>query len=131
MICEIIFCNTTCGIFSIFCCSHFTNNFVVWNIFSELQNRQFILKTHLFLKFLQNILKILSTQISWRDFFSKKSFLMTWSFLQDYFGHQNKNHSFEHHFLQYIYIYYTYITYIYIYIYIYISHLNIYSNVMI
>ena len=71
-----IFFKTVCGISLIFCRSRFMNNFVVNSNFLEPWNHQKlnIWRPIYFENFPHTGLKILSIQISWKDFFLKKAF---------------------------------------------------------
>ena len=87
MICEIIVSKTVCGIFLFFCQSRFIKNFMGKNNFSESQNHRKlnISKTIYLKKILHTVLKILSAQISWTDFFFRKNFFSrSWSYLHDW-----------------------------------------------
>ena len=74
MICEIIVSKMVCGTFLIFCRSSFIDNFIVKNNFSEPQNHPNLnISRSIYLKKIPHtVLKITSTQISWKSFFSKK-----------------------------------------------------------
>ena len=76
VICAIIVSKTMCGIFLFFFQLRFIHNFVEKNNFSELLNhwKLNISKIIYLQKFLHPVLKILSTQISWRVFFFEKNF---------------------------------------------------------
>ena len=87
VICGIIVSKTMCGIFLFFFQLRFIHNFVEKNNFSEPLNhwKLNISKIIYLQKFLHPVLKILSTQISWRVFFFRKTFFFrTWSFFHDW-----------------------------------------------
>ena len=89
MICEIIVYKTVFGISLIYCWSSFINNFIMKNQFSEPWNHQNLnILRPIYVKKKKNsriILKIISTQISWMNFFSRKFFISkTWSFFHDW-----------------------------------------------
>ena len=71
MICLIIFSETVCRIFLIFCCSCFINDFVVRKFFGTAKSPKDILRPIYLRKLLHTVLKILSAKISQKDFFSK------------------------------------------------------------
>ena len=76
MICEITFSKTVCGIFLTFCRSSFINNFIAKNKFLKPWNHWNlnISRPIHFKKILHTVLKIISVQISWKEFFFEKAF---------------------------------------------------------
>ena len=86
MICEIIAYKTVCRIFRIFCRSSFINSFIAKSNFRTLKSPKLnYLESHLFSP--HTVLKIISAQISWKNFFLKNLFfkdLQLFSRLQNY-----------------------------------------------
>ena len=86
MICEIIVFKTVCGILLVF----FVNRIlliILWRtIFRNCKITKSWISRDPFIskKFPRTVLKIVSVQISWTDFFSKSIFLRTWSFFHDW-----------------------------------------------
>ena len=73
MICEIIAYKTVCRIFRIFCRSSFINSFIAKSNFRTLKSPKLnYLESHLFSP--HTVLKIISAQISWKNFFFEKTF---------------------------------------------------------
>ena len=85
MICEIILPRAVSGTYR----SSFINNLIIKNNFSEPKNhwKLTVSRTIHFKKFPQTVLKIISAQISWKDFFFFffffNFFSKTWSFFHD------------------------------------------------
>ena len=81
MICEGIFSKIVCGIFLIFCSSHFINNFAVMNNFGTPKSPKLkYLDTNL--KFPHTVLKIFSAQIN-RNYFFFFNFSRTCNFFHE------------------------------------------------
>ena len=73
MICEIIVYKMVCRVFLIFCRSSVINKFIVKKHFLDPQNhRNLNISRPIYLKKIRrSALKIISAQISWKNFFSK------------------------------------------------------------
>ena len=76
IICEIIVSKTVRGIFLIFCPSSFIDNFIVKSDFWEPWNHAKLKSQDpfIFKKFPYTVLKIISAQIRWKNFFFEKFF---------------------------------------------------------